>query len=156
RAFALSAVLLTLAIVSHHFTAMGAVEIMPDPARTLSGLSVSPLYLAVAVAGIALGFLGICLFSAFSDRHNKEKLALLNDAMDHMSQGLAMFDADGRLVFFSPRYAALYSLQGKIRVGCTLEELLRLRAETGTFNGDPAAYAESALASASERKTVKH
>src|SRR5207302_11432015 len=33
RATALAAVLLTLAIVSHHFTAMGAVEIVPDPTR---------------------------------------------------------------------------------------------------------------------------
>jgi hypothetical protein len=32
----LAALLLTLAIVSHHFTAMGAVEIVPDPTRDIS------------------------------------------------------------------------------------------------------------------------
>jgi len=34
-----AALLLTLAIVSHHFTAMGAVEIVPDPTRTITALS---------------------------------------------------------------------------------------------------------------------
>ena len=37
-----AAVLLTLAIVSHHFTAMGAVEIEPDPTRVRNALSLSP------------------------------------------------------------------------------------------------------------------
>src|SRR5262249_23657030 len=36
RAMAPAAVLLTLAIVSHHFTAMGAVEIAPDPTRVVA------------------------------------------------------------------------------------------------------------------------
>src|SRR5690348_13387899 len=36
RATALAALLLTLAIVSHHFTAMGAVEIVPDPTRIVN------------------------------------------------------------------------------------------------------------------------
>src|SRR2546423_13390794 len=35
----IAAALLTLAIVSHHFTALGAVEIIPDPTRSISALS---------------------------------------------------------------------------------------------------------------------
>jgi NO-binding membrane sensor protein with MHYT domain len=42
RATLLAAFLLTLAIVSHHFTAMGAVEIVPDPTRVITALSLSP------------------------------------------------------------------------------------------------------------------
>ncbi|MCO6763582.1 hypothetical protein KQH43_31305, partial [Streptomyces sp. EL5] len=33
-----AALLLTLAIVTHHFTAMGAVEIVPDPLQTPAAL----------------------------------------------------------------------------------------------------------------------
>ena len=40
-----AALFLTLAIVSHHFTAMGAVEIVPDPTRALRRL--------VAFAGLS-------------------------------------------------------------------------------------------------------
>src|SRR4029450_10119586 len=50
RAAALAAVLLTLAIVSHHFTAMGAVEIVPDPARSIDALTLSPGVLAMGIA----------------------------------------------------------------------------------------------------------
>ena len=64
----LAALLLTLAIVSHHFTAMGAVEIIPDPTRAVTALSLSPTALALAVASAALAILSISLISAFADR----------------------------------------------------------------------------------------
>jgi NO-binding membrane sensor protein with MHYT domain len=47
-----AAVFLTLAIVSHHFTAMGAIEIVPDPTRVISTFSFSPTSLAIAIAGV--------------------------------------------------------------------------------------------------------
>src|SRR5215218_10456098 len=53
RSVAVAAVLLTLAIVSHHFTAMGAVEILPDPSRVIDAFSLSPMALALAVANAA-------------------------------------------------------------------------------------------------------
>src|SRR3954454_177029 len=51
-------VLLTLAIVSHHFTAMGAVEIVPDPARAINALSLSPAWMAIGIASAAVAILG--------------------------------------------------------------------------------------------------
>ena len=42
RAVWASALLLALAILSHHFTAMGAVEVVPDPTRTITELALSP------------------------------------------------------------------------------------------------------------------
>src|SRR4029077_7813695 len=44
-----AAALLTLAIVSHHFIAMGAASIIPDPGRSVSEFSLSPASLAVAI-----------------------------------------------------------------------------------------------------------
>src|SRR5665213_1101065 len=132
-----AALLLTLAIVSHHFTAMGAVDIIPDPTRDFGGLSVSPTSLAVVIASVAIGVLGVCLVGAFADRTSKEQLALLSDALDHMSQGLAMFDKSGRLGLWNRRYAEMYSVEGKITLGCTLEELLQHRLTAGTLDEDP-------------------
>ena len=42
RASLVAALLLTLAIVSHHFTAMGALDIVPDPTRAVDAWSLSP------------------------------------------------------------------------------------------------------------------
>src|SRR6266516_4834881 len=58
RTTLLAALLLTLAIVSHHFTAMGAVEILPDPTRVIDAFSLSPTALALAIANAAVAVPG--------------------------------------------------------------------------------------------------
>jgi diguanylate cyclase (GGDEF)-like protein/PAS domain S-box-containing protein len=68
RATVLAAVLLTLAIVSHHFTAMGAVEIIPDPTRLISAFSIAPTSLSLAIAGATMAVLGMSLIGAQADR----------------------------------------------------------------------------------------
>src|SRR4029077_16492106 len=49
--------LLTLAIILHHFTALGAIEVVPGQARTISALSLMPGLLAVAIACVAVAVL---------------------------------------------------------------------------------------------------
>ena len=68
RDAALAAVLLTLAIVSHHFTAMGAVEILSDPARAIDALTLSLGVLAIAIASAAMAILCVSLVGAFAGR----------------------------------------------------------------------------------------
>jgi NO-binding membrane sensor protein with MHYT domain len=80
RSMLIAALLLTLAIVSHHFTAMGAVVIVPDPARAMAALSLSPTALALAVASTAVAILGISLVSAFADRRLGDHSLLLATA----------------------------------------------------------------------------
>ena len=62
-----STVLLTLAIISHHFTAMGAVGIIPDPARIVHESSLSPASIALGIAGIAVAFLAVSIMAALAD-----------------------------------------------------------------------------------------
>lgn len=148
--------LLTLAIVSMHFTAMGAVQIVPDPTRAFSGLSVSPVSLATAIASIAIGILGVCAIGAFADRNSKEKLALLDDALNHMSQGLVMFDKNSRVVLWNQRYIETYGLQGRDLFGLALEDVLRYRREAGTLEEDPGAYASRAHAAANSGDVFRY
>ena len=147
--------LLTLAIVSMHFTAMGAVQIVPDFSRSLTGVSVSPVSLAVAIASVAIGILGVSAVSAFADRNSKEKLTLLNDAIDHMPQGLVMFDKNGRVVLWNQRYVETYGLEGRELMGCTLADVLRYRHEAGALADDPVEYLNRALRAAKSGETFK-
>ena len=62
-----AATLLTLAIVSHHFTAMGAVQIVPDPMLIFAGNGVSSGTLALIVAAAAVAVLGMSLVGALAD-----------------------------------------------------------------------------------------
>src|SRR5258708_7907589 len=61
------AVLLTLAICSHHFTAMGAVSIIPDPTIEVSRSALPAGWLAVAVALASFFIIGLALAGVVLD-----------------------------------------------------------------------------------------
>ena len=144
RSGASAAVLLTLAIVSHHFTAMGAVALIPDPTRIANALSISPGVLSFLIALAAMAILGIVLSAAMIDRRSKHELrrqeVLLDTALENMSQGLAMFDAEGRVVLYNERYAALMGLDSAPSKGEALVEILQRQQAAGQWEGDAPQY----------------
>jgi diguanylate cyclase len=90
------ATLLTLAIVSHHFTAMGAVSIIPDPTIVLSESAVPAAWLAIAVA---LGSFIIILFALTAvavDLRERRRIELEAERMQRLAnaaiEGLMMCD----------------------------------------------------------------
>ncbi|MBV9260398.1 MAG: EAL domain-containing protein [Pseudolabrys sp.] len=154
RATLLAAVVLTLAIVSHHFTAMGAVEIIPDPSRTIQPFSLSPTTLALAVAGAAVLILGLSLAGAIADRRVKERDVQLITAVNNMSHGVVMFDAHERMVVCNDRYIEMYGLsRDVVKPGVLLRDLMLHRISTGTLERDPDEY-RVALLKAVERGEV--
>jgi len=141
-----AAVLLTLAIVSHHFTAMGAVEIIPDPTRVIDTFSLSPASLALAIAGVATAILSSSLAGAFVDGRLREQNRRLAAALNNMSEGLCMFDASTRLILCNDRYIELYGLPPEVaKPGVSLRELLEHRIRAGAFTGDPDQYVADTL-----------
>jgi len=80
----------------------------------------------------------------------------LDAALDNMSQGLAMFDAEQRLIVCNQRYLEMHGLSREVvRPGCTLLELLDLRVASGNFfTQDTERYRSSLLAEIGQRKTV--
>ena len=143
-----SAVLLTLAIVSHHFIAMGAVDIIPDPVRVIQPFSLSPRTLALAVAAAAIVILLLCLAGAFADSRIQERDLQLVTAVNNMSHGVVMFDANERLVVCNDRYVEMYGLsRDVVKPGVTLRELVQHRKRTGTLNRDVDEYRAALLTS---------
>jgi diguanylate cyclase (GGDEF)-like protein len=70
-------------------------------------------------------------------------------ALHNMSQGLCMFDGEGRLVLWNERYIQMYDMPvGIFKPGCTLVEMLKYRALHGTFAHDPLEYDEKIRAAA--------
>ncbi|WP_407149616.1 EAL domain-containing protein [Bradyrhizobium sp. ORS 86] len=160
-----AALLLTLAIVSHHFTAMGAVEIVPDPRLAPDALSLSPAFLAATIAGVALSVLGMSLVGVLADRRlalrthrfeeiiNQLSLARqqveasqrelqeqklrLDTAINHMGEGLCMFDAEKRLVVCNERYANMYRLPPELlRPGTLHRDIITHRIVSGILKGE--------------------
>ena len=133
--------LLTVAIVSHHFTAMGAVTLIPDPTLGSDGLTVSPAALSFLTSVGAFAILGISLLAAMFDRRAKgelhEQKILLDLAITNMSQGLCMFDAEGRILLFNQRYVELMDRTGMPLQGRLLIDVLREVKAVGEWDGDP-------------------
>jgi methyl-accepting chemotaxis protein len=155
RSKLLAAVLLTLAIVSHHFTAMGAIEIVPDPTRVIDASSLSPSLLAIAIAGVATAVLTMSLAGALLDHRVREQNMRLAAAVDHMSQGLGMFDASARLILVNQAYLRMYGLSAELaKPGCSLHDLFHQRVKVGTFAGDIDQYISGVMQEIREGKPI--
>jgi methyl-accepting chemotaxis protein len=148
RDAAIAAVLLTLAIVSHHFTAMGAVAIVLDPTRSIGGLAISPAVLAAGIASGAMAVLGIALTSAFAGRRLHDKSAYLALALNNMTQGFVMFDSTERLVVCNDRYIEMYGLSPDIiKPGATLVDVIKNRFSSGSLATAVEKYRQEILGS---------
>lgn len=92
-------------------------------------------------------------------RQRERELRNQNDrfeaAINNMSHGLAMYDAQGRLVICNQRYVDMYKLPpDEVRPGSTIWEVFRMRLEAGTFGGDPDATASELLAECRARRAA--
>jgi diguanylate cyclase (GGDEF)-like protein/PAS domain S-box-containing protein len=142
----IAAALLTAAVASHHFIAMGAITILPDPARTVDGSSLSDTMLAVTIAAVTFALIGVSILGAAMDRRLARQNVLLDTALNNMNHGLMMFDATSRVILCNQRYLDLYGLSKEaVQPGMTLREVVDLRVAAGTFPGDPAVYCTEVL-----------
>ncbi|OPY93802.1 diguanylate cyclase [Bradyrhizobium sacchari] len=150
--------LLTVAIVSHHFTAMGAVELTPDPAIVIGGLSIPPGSLSILTASAAVAIIAIALAAALLDRRAKGELGrqqiVLDTALENMSQGLCMFDADGKIILFNERYAAMLRRTDIALTGRLLVDVLREEQAKGQWQGDADEFFARLVADAREGRTT--
>jgi NO-binding membrane sensor protein with MHYT domain/methyl-accepting chemotaxis protein len=142
RSMLAAALLLTLATVSHHFTAMGAIEFVADPTMIVDKLAMPPLWLSLAVAGGTVAILGMGFTGAFAHRRLDEHGSKLAAALDNLSVGILIFDADERLLVCNKPYMEMYNVPPDVvKPGYgTLIGLLRHRTANGTFREDPAQY----------------
>ena len=155
-----AALLLTLAITSHHFTAMSAVVIVPDPTIPIVAVALSSSALAMTITGAAVAVLGISLVAALADsaqahlrasseRELAEQSKQLQAALTNMPQGLCMFDGQQRILITNARYREMYGLSAEqTKLGISFRQLLQNRVELGAFpaGSAPDAYVAEVLA----------
>ncbi|MGA7430823.1 MAG: PAS-domain containing protein, partial [Xanthobacteraceae bacterium] len=128
------------------FAAGFAVVSFYGPDRLVAALSTAPPSVAelalAAPFGLGAAVLAGLLVNALRRSHTR----VLRTALNHMTQGLCMFDAVGRLLFCNERYIEMYGLgPNDAKAGTPLRQLLVQRAASGTFTGDPDAYVAQAM-----------
>jgi len=81
------------------------------------------------------------LVSTEYQRQQRDHHKLFETALNNMSQGLCMFDADANLVVCNDRYIDMYGLsRDVVTPGVNLRTILQHRKERGNFAGDPEVY----------------
>jgi PAS domain S-box-containing protein len=90
-------------------------------------------------------------------RESERQTARLNGAIEHMSHGLLMFDAQERLVVLNNRFLEMHGLSADaVKPGCSLIELLHHRFSTGLLSEEPESYRAEILEQLSAGRTVTH
>jgi diguanylate cyclase (GGDEF)-like protein/PAS domain S-box-containing protein len=124
RSKIVGALLLTLAICSHHFTAMAAVSIIPDPTVELSPSALSTGWLAVGVAIASFAVVGSALAGVVLDirdhRRSEIEIGRMRDLANASVEGLLVCDGE-LIVSVNTSFAALIGLPANRLVGVGLE-----------------------------------
>lgn len=81
------------------------------------------------------------------DQDLREQNERFNAALENMSQALAMFDCDCRLIVSNERFATMYGLApDAVQPGMQMQDILNLRIENGVYAcGSPEAYVKERL-----------
>jgi methyl-accepting chemotaxis protein len=87
-------------------------------------------------AGLAVALLLVIAGAAASWRMRR-KLRRLTAVLDHLPQGVCVFDGAERMVLCNPRYIELYEISPTaVKPGQTLRQLIEQRQRSGLFSGD--------------------
>jgi diguanylate cyclase (GGDEF)-like protein/PAS domain S-box-containing protein len=121
-------------LVDPNGTVVGALGWSPGQLGSQASAQVSPAALAMLLlVGLTMAFL--MLFALRGWKEVKKGELRLDAALNNMAHGLCMFDADGKLVIFNPRFAEIYGLPVReIAPGMTTRQLMALAFGSGRFS----------------------
>ena len=120
------------------------------------------LYLTILIA-----FTIVLLGAAYLDIRRRLKLAQtqreledvatrFKSAIENISQGVSMFDANNRLVAYNAKYLQLCNLSPEqVRLGCTVRELLELRRTSGSLHDNIDSYIEKITNSVAKGEQIE-
>jgi diguanylate cyclase (GGDEF)-like protein/PAS domain S-box-containing protein len=124
---AIGAVLLTLAICSHHFTAMAAVSIIPDSTIHVSLAALPTTLLAIVVGVVSLAIILLALTAIALDIRETRRTELETDRMHGLAnaaiEGLVVCNGD-TIVTVNDSFAHLAGAQPAELTGAALETCL--------------------------------
>jgi diguanylate cyclase (GGDEF)-like protein/PAS domain S-box-containing protein len=120
----LGALLLTLAICGHHFTAMAAMSIIPNAAIEVPASTLPTPWLALAVALVSFVIIGLALTAIGLDirdlRRSELEVDHMRDLANASVEGLLVCDG-GTIVSVNTSFAVLADVSASELVGVSLE-----------------------------------
>jgi methyl-accepting chemotaxis protein len=102
-----------------------------------------------------IGALGLVVILAIGNRRLRRQKLQLIAALDHMSQGLCMYEGSERLLLYNKRYMEMYGFAPEVvKAGASLRDVLQYRVRLGTLSGNADDYRNDLLAALKEGKTT--
>jgi len=142
--------LATFGILLTHFIMFSQMRFVPSSTLFLQQ-RMSSVPLSLLLAALAILILAMCFAAALSDNNTREQVGrqkgLTDSALESISQGLCMYDADGRIIMFNERYAKMTGAKAGTLLGRSLLDLIKERKKAGDFQGDPQSYFDNIVAS---------
>ncbi len=124
---ATGAILLTLAVCSHHFTAMAAVSIIPDPTRSVSPTALPTTLLAALVCVASFVIILLALGAVALDVRERQRTEREADRMHGLAnaavEGLVVCDGD-LVVAVNESFATLIGQPAAVLVGTSVSSWL--------------------------------
>ena len=103
-----------------------------------------------------VGVLGLVALAVANHWMRRQRLQL-RTALDHMTQGVCLYDDNERLRLFNRRYIEMYGFSPELmKPGVTLREVLAYRVAQGTLSGDVDEYRANLLAAMRAGKTTSN
>jgi len=135
--------LATSGIFFTHFLMISQVRFIPSSTLFLQQ-NMSPMPLSLLLAALAILILAMCFAAALADNNTRRQVGrqkgLTDSAIESISQGLCMYDPDGRIIMFNERYSRMTGARSGSLLGRSLLDLIKDRKDAGYFQGDPQSY----------------
>jgi methyl-accepting chemotaxis protein len=119
----------------------------------LTFLEFWPGWPSIAFAGL------VCLAAvlAIVNYRSRGQKRRLTAALDHMSQGLCLYDGTERLRLYNKRYMEIYDFSPEVvKPGCTLRDVLEYRVTQGTLPGNAEDYRANLMDAIRAGKTTSN
>ncbi len=124
------------------------------PSQVVAALKAAPDWVADGALAAPFGLGAAALAGLFVNARRRIQARMLRTALNHMTQGLCMFDGTARLLLCNERYLEMYGLRpNDAKPGMSLRDMLLQRAAVGSFKGDPDKYIAEALRLVAEGRT---
>jgi PAS domain S-box-containing protein len=140
RAQLLASVVLVLAICSHHFTAMGAVTITPDPTVSISEAAVPARWLAAVVALGSFAILLLACAAVALDLRDRRQASREQDRLRSLAnaavEGLLVCTGD-RIVSANESFAKLVGVSSSQLIGAPVSAFLLGEATRHSIAANP-------------------
>jgi len=147
------------AVVVTHFLGMSATTFIPDPTINIDNGGLSAPALSLVIAAAAALVLAACLILSVIDWKTRERLRLqkfqLDTALGSITQGICMYDADGRVTLFNERYSEITGYATAQLSGALLLDIVQ-HPESGIQVDNPASFVAHVIDAAKQGRSLNN